>query len=211
MSKRLVIDAEGLYAHSRDKLSDLRHKERRTGGLFGVVKTVDAAARRFEPEVVVLCFGDSNHHVYLDDDSFQLGRWGRSRGFHIAYMRGGTAAETIKKVTIDMLANKAENLELVIQTWDTDLRGLLADTRVSMISLSDDDQYTHREFKDEHGFDVRFFARSQDSRHGDIVAIPPNPNENGLKAFLDDLGFDSVMDELNAGDVKLIQHGAISL
>jgi hypothetical protein len=211
MSKRLLIDAEGLYAHSRDKLSDLSHKGKRTGGLFGVVKTVDAATRRFDPDVVVLCFSDSNHHVYLDNDALKLGTWGLARGFHLAYMRGGTVAETIKKVAIDMLADASEDVELVIQSWDEGLHGLLADKRVSMISLSDDDEYTHEGFKNEHGFDVRFLARSQDARHGDIVAVPPNPNEKGLKAFLSDLGFTSVLEELKAGDVKLIKPKAISL
>lgn len=210
MSNRLLVDVEGLYAHSRDKLVDLRHKGKRTGGVFGVVKTVDAAVRRFDPEVVVLCFGDSNHHVYLDNDALSLGTWGLARGFHLTYMRAGTVTETIKKVAIDMLADK-EDFKLIVQTWDEGLRGLLADKRVSLISLSDDDPYTHEAFKSEHGFDVRFFARSQEAKQGDLVAVPPNPNEKTLRAVLSDLGFDSILEDISAGDVKLIQPKAISL
>lgn len=209
MSNRLIVDVESLYAHSRDKLSDLTHKGRRTGGLFGVMKTVDAAVRRFIPEVVVLCFGDSISRIYLDDDALKLALWGSARGFHTTYMRGGTSEETIKKVTLDMLGDVG--FDLVVQSWDANLHSLLSDKRVSLISLSDDELNTHATFKEEHGYDVRFVARSQQNKQGDLAAIPPNPNVVTLTSVLDELGFESILEEVKAGDVRPLESKAISL
>lgn len=214
MRTRLLIDALTIYQHSRDTLRGLEHGGRTTGGLFGTVKTVDAMLRKYKPEVVVLCFGESDVRVgdprFAEQDAFDLLYWAKVHGFYSTYLKAGNAADTINKVSLDMLGSR-EFDRLVIQTWDPSLRMLTADERVELVTKIDEPVYTHVNFVADHGVDAQMFLSSRQFLSGDLVTVTPTPDRKALRVWLSDFGFKSVTKELDQGKVKVIERKGILL
>jgi DNA polymerase-1 len=138
----LLVDAANVYAKARYKLGDLRRSDGTpSGGLYGAIRAVRSAVRRFEPEQVYVCFEGRESTLsrrtldadYKADrlpgrDTFQvdhieeLKRW-TTLACHFAVEAPGCEAD-------DVIAHIAKDLEpwkehAVIISSDHDFKKLL--------------------------------------------------------------------------------------
>jgi hypothetical protein len=212
MPTRLIIDGLTLYQHSRDKLRGLAIEHRTTGGMFGTIKTVDAMCRLYEPEVVIVCFGEQDVRLgdprFAEEDAFDMLLWAKHRGFYTTWLKGGTAADTIYKVALDQLSNNSVS-RLVVQTWNTELRLLATDKRVELVTKVDEPTFDHVDLVEIHG--EGGITLSQSLRSGDLTTIPPKPDKKALRAFLSEFQFKSLVKELDEGKIKVIERKRIGL
>lgn len=165
----LLVDVANIYSAAKFKLGHLETKEGRpTGGLYGFIKSVNAAQRRFSVahRDIVLAFecggrerrrevmpeykGDREPgDIFVEDDFEEIVTWARFSG-HCVAMAEGCEAD-------DLIAHFAKEHDSIILSKDHDFKKCL---REGVVICRDVDKptYSVADFHIEHGMDPSLYG-----------------------------------------------------
>lgn len=224
----LLVDAPLVYQMNISKLRHLRTTGGRiTGGLFGAIRSVESAIRRFEPEPdnVYLCFesngtamrrnvdpaykGDRpEREFWYQDDAVQLHLWASMKGLNFAVADGTEADDVIASLALHLKG--PSDTRVIVMSKDHDFKSLLEDNKVYLYEGNAKDSITTaQDFRNEYGFDPRhypvFLALNGDSSDNVRKVVDRrkateliNVYDGKMQAILSDL-------HLDAEDVRVIQ------